>query len=173
LWLNCHVTIDPTLINHIMGLSMQGPDPQDFYPGKAMDRALAQRIKDTYGDVEKGMQGYKVASIQSGAVCLSCQLIVGNLVWKNRLTQVTSFVVNLAGKCAEGIQMNWGKYLVNQLEIDYREAQDQGYKFHFSWLLIPISFISWEMSEGATFPDIEPFEPLAAKFSTLWYLNAI
>jgi hypothetical protein len=25
------------------------------------------------------------------------------------------------------------------------------------------------MSEGATFLDIEPFEPLAAKFSTLWY----
>ena len=42
------------LINRIMGLSMQGPDPQDFYPRKAIDRALAQRIKDTYGDVEKG-----------------------------------------------------------------------------------------------------------------------
>jgi hypothetical protein len=27
------------------------------------------------------------------------------------------------------------------------------------------------MPEGATFPDIEPFEPLAAKFSTLWYSN--
>jgi hypothetical protein len=25
------------------------------------------------------------------------------------------------------------------------------------------------MPEGATFLDIEPFEPLAAKFSTLWY----
>jgi hypothetical protein len=25
------------------------------------------------------------------------------------------------------------------------------------------------MPEGATFPDIEPFEPLAAKFTTLWY----
>jgi hypothetical protein len=25
------------------------------------------------------------------------------------------------------------------------------------------------MLEGATFPDIEPFEPLAVKFSTLWY----
>jgi hypothetical protein len=33
-----------------------------------MDRALAQRIKDTYGDVEKGTRGYKVASIQSGTV---------------------------------------------------------------------------------------------------------
>jgi hypothetical protein len=34
---------------------MQGPDPQDFYLGKATYHALAQKIKDTYGDVEKGM----------------------------------------------------------------------------------------------------------------------
>jgi hypothetical protein len=48
-------------------------------------------------------------------------------------------------------------------------VQDQGYEFHFSWILILIAFIAWEMPEGATFPDIEPFEPLAANFSTLWY----
>jgi hypothetical protein len=42
---------------------MQGPDPQDLYPGKDTNRTLAQKIKDTYGDVDKGMQGYKVASI--------------------------------------------------------------------------------------------------------------
>ena len=46
--------MDPMLINQIAGLSMKGPDPQDFYPGKTMDRSLAQKIKDTYGDVEKG-----------------------------------------------------------------------------------------------------------------------
>jgi hypothetical protein len=40
LWLNCHITVDPMLINYITGLIMQGPDPQDFYHGKAMDRAL-------------------------------------------------------------------------------------------------------------------------------------
>jgi hypothetical protein len=50
--------------------------------------------------------------------------------------------------------MNWVKYLVNQLELDCREAQDQGYEFHFSWLLILIAFIAWEMPEGATFPDL-------------------
>jgi hypothetical protein len=171
LWLNHRITVDPMLINQITGLSMQGPDPQDFYPGKTMDRALAQKIKETYGDVEKGTRGYKVASIQNGAVHLACQLIAGKLVRKNRPTQVTGFVVDLAGKCAEGVQMNWAQYLVNQLELDCREAQDQGYEFHFSWLLILIAFIAWEMSEGATFPDIEPFEPLAAKFSTLWYSN--
>jgi hypothetical protein len=65
--------------------------------------------------------------------------------------------------------MNWVKYLFNQLELDCREAQDQGYEFHFSQLLILISFVAWEMSEGATFSDIEPFEPLAVKFTTLWY----
>jgi hypothetical protein len=58
---------------------MQGPDPLDFYPGKVADHALAQRIKDTYGDVEKGKWGYKIASIQNGAVHLDCQLIAGKL----------------------------------------------------------------------------------------------
>jgi hypothetical protein len=87
-----------------------------------MDYALAQRIKDTYGNVKKGTRGYKVASIQSGTVCLSCQMIAGKLVCKNRPTQVTGFVVDLVGKCVEGLQMNWEKYLVNQLEIDCREA---------------------------------------------------
>lgn len=83
LWLNRRITVDLTLINRITGLSMQGHDPHDFYPKKTMDLALAQRIKDTYGDVEKGTRGYKVASIQSGAVRLACQLIVGKLVSKN------------------------------------------------------------------------------------------
>jgi hypothetical protein len=81
------------------------------------------------------------------------------------------FVVDLIGKCAEGLHINWAKYLVNQLELDCREARDQGYEFHFSWLLILITFIAWEMLEGATFPDVEPFEPLVMKFSTLWYFN--
>jgi hypothetical protein len=115
LWLGKHITIDPALIQRITGLSMQGPDPQEFYPGKATDCALAQKIKDTYGDVEKGKRGYKVASIQNGVVRLTFQLIVGKIVQKNRLMQVTGFVIDLAGKCMEGIQINWVRYLVNQL----------------------------------------------------------
>jgi hypothetical protein len=55
LWLDHCITVDPMFIHRITGLSMQGPDQQDFYPGKATDRALSQKIKDTYDDVEKGM----------------------------------------------------------------------------------------------------------------------
>jgi hypothetical protein len=96
-------------------------------------------------------------------------MIAGKLVRKNRPTQVTVFIVDLVGKCMEGLQMNWAQYLVNQLEIDFREAQDQGYELHFSWLLILIAFIAWELPEGVTFLDIAPFEPLAGEFCTLWY----
>jgi hypothetical protein len=101
---------------------MQGPEPQEFYPGKATDRALAQKINDTYGDVEKGTQGYKVSSIQNGAVCLAFQLIARKLVRKNRPMQVIGFVVDLKRKCVEGLHMNWAKYLVNEMELDCREA---------------------------------------------------
>jgi hypothetical protein len=54
LWLDHRITMDPILINRITGLSMQIPNPQEFYPGKTADRTLAQRIKDKYGDLEKG-----------------------------------------------------------------------------------------------------------------------
>jgi hypothetical protein len=55
IWLDRCITVDLTSIHRITGLSMQGPDPQDFYPGKASNCTLAQRIKDTYRNVEKGM----------------------------------------------------------------------------------------------------------------------
>jgi hypothetical protein len=102
-------------------------------------------------------------------VRLAFQLIVGKLVRKKRRTQVKGFIVDLAGKCVEGLWMNWVKYLVNQLELDCREAEDQGYEFHFSWLMILIAFTAWEMLEGETFLDIDPFEPLTVKFTTLSY----
>jgi hypothetical protein len=55
LWLNHCITINPMLINRINRLSMQGPNPHEYYPRKAVDRDLAQKIKEAYGDVEKGV----------------------------------------------------------------------------------------------------------------------
>jgi hypothetical protein len=42
LWLDRCINVDLVLIHQITGLSMQGLDPQDYYPGKVADRALAQ-----------------------------------------------------------------------------------------------------------------------------------
>jgi hypothetical protein len=116
LWLNRRIIVDPTLIHHITGLSMKGSDPQQFYPGKALDCSLAQCIKEAYDEVKKQKRGYKVASIQDRVVHLTWQLISGKLIRKNHPTQVTGFMVDLAGKCVEGMQMNWVSYLVNELK---------------------------------------------------------
>jgi hypothetical protein len=63
LWLDQWIIVDPVLIHLNTGLSMQGPDPRQFYPGKASDRSLVQRIKEAYDEVEKGKRRYKVTSI--------------------------------------------------------------------------------------------------------------
>jgi hypothetical protein len=55
--------MDPMSIHLITGLSMEGPDTQHLYPRNTLDHSLAQRIKEYYGNVEKGKRGYKVASI--------------------------------------------------------------------------------------------------------------
>jgi hypothetical protein len=119
---------------------------------------LAQCIKEAYGDVEKGKRGYKVASIQDGTVHLACHMIEGKLMRKNLPMKVIGFLVDCVEKCIKGMQMNSTSYLVNELE-DCHEAQDQGYEFHFSWLLILIAFFTWEMSEVVKFLEFEPFDP--------------
>jgi hypothetical protein len=69
--INQWIIVDLVLIHHITGLRMQGPDPRQFFPGKASDCSLAQHIKEAYGEVEKGKRGYKVASIHDGTVHLA------------------------------------------------------------------------------------------------------
>jgi hypothetical protein len=53
-WLDKCITVDLALIQLVIGLSMQGLDPQQLYSGKASDRSLEQVIKDAYDKVEKG-----------------------------------------------------------------------------------------------------------------------
>jgi hypothetical protein len=74
------------MIHLITRLSIQGSDPHQFYPINTSYRSLAQHIREAYGDVEKGKRGYKVSSIQDGAVHLACHLIAGKIVRKNHPT---------------------------------------------------------------------------------------
>jgi hypothetical protein len=113
------------------------------------------------------MEQFRVIAV----VCLSFQLLYGNIVRKNHPTQFIGFLVDLTVNCVEGMQMNWANYLVNELEKDCCEAWDLGYEFNYSWLIILVTFVAWKMPEESTFPKIKPTEPLVAQFSTLWYTN--
>ena len=65
-------------------------------------------------------------------MCLNFQLIAGKIVRKDHPTQVTGFMVDLAEKYVEGMQMNWVSYLINELEKYCCTVQDLGYEFHLS-----------------------------------------
>jgi hypothetical protein len=145
MWLDRRINVDPTPIHLIIGWSMQGLNPQQFYPRKTSDRSLKQCIKEAYRKVEKGKRGYKVASIHDGAVRLACHLIAGKIIRKNHPSQVIRFMVDLTRKCVEGMQMNGARYLINELEKDCHEVHDQGYEFHFSWFLVLIAFVAWKI----------------------------
>jgi hypothetical protein len=49
--------MDPMLIHMITGLSVQGTDPHQFYLEKSVDCSMEQRIKYTYGNLDKGKRG--------------------------------------------------------------------------------------------------------------------
>jgi hypothetical protein len=56
LWLDCHITIDLTLINRIIGLRMYGPDPHEYYPGKTANRSLVQKTKNPMAMLRKARE---------------------------------------------------------------------------------------------------------------------
>ena len=53
----------------------------------------------------------------------------------------------LADLCAQGVQINWCHFLLKELIQDSIDAQERGWAFHYSWLLILISFIGWYEQE--------------------------
>ena len=45
--------------------------------------------------------------------------------------------------CAEGVQINWSQFLLNELLQEEALAQEKDTTLHYSWLLILISFTVW------------------------------
>jgi hypothetical protein len=87
--------------------------------------------------------GLDVASISDDCVKFAMQVLACKLLRKCRRDQVPAGAITVTEKCVEGVQMNWETFLVNQFQIDYREAQDRGMEFHYAWLLILIALVAW------------------------------
>ena len=84
-----------------------------------------------------------------------------------RPTECTTATVELAEKCVQGVHINWSQFLLNELMDDAFDAQElPTAKFHFSWLLIMISFATWTPPLDYQPMDI-PVELLGAPFQNL------
>jgi len=67
----------------------------------------------------------------------------------------------------EDIQFNWVHYLCSEFLANYGEAQDDSKTFHYSWLLLSIVLVAWELLEDNQFPPIEKDLLAAENFASL------
>ena len=74
----------------------------------------------------------------------------------------------LVALCAEGVQINWSQFLLNELLQDASLAQEEGTSFHYSWLLILISFIVWSKLEDYQQVYL-PIRCRGARYQNLWF----
>jgi hypothetical protein len=63
---------------------------------------------------------------------------------KCRKEEVPARVVEAAVQCTKGRSMSWAPYFLNSFLEDYKDTQDWGSEFHYSWLLILIALIGWK-----------------------------
>ena len=85
-----------------------------------------------------------------------------------RPTECTTATVKLAEKCAQGVHINWSQFLLNELMDDARKLKEQSMtKFHFSWILILISFVVWALPLDYQSMDI-PVELLIMPYQNIW-----
>ena len=52
-----------------------------------------------------------------------------------------------------------------------REAEEKSKTFHYTWLLLSIVLIEWELREEIQFPSVTPDLHDAVKYASLWAMK--
>ena len=60
------------------------------------------------------------------------------------------------------------RYLYGDFLINCREAQEVSKSFHYTWLLLSIVLVGWELPEDSRIPSVVPDLPKVAKYASLW-----
>lgn len=70
-----------------------------------------------------------------------------------------------------GVSLTWSHCLVEEIHLDCLKAQERRRYFHYSWLLILISLVTWEELVNMDFIKQLPGCCLAMKYTSLWHLK--
>ena len=110
------------LTSKIIGLPKDGTDPSQYIHSKDNERKLAMDLKKHYA-LERDGRAYRINSINDRTVCIGAKILSSKVIRKNLPFQCNSMVVACAEMCAQGVQMNWSLFLMNQLAKDTVAAQ--------------------------------------------------
>jgi hypothetical protein len=160
------VPIDVDLIAKITGFLPSGVKPEDYLDNKARDKEIAEEVKAQFR-TNRGTRGIIIKDINDPATKFSTNLMACKLLRKCRKEEAPTGVIEVVVQCAKGVVLSWAPYLLNQFLIDCRDAQDNGTKFHYSWLLILIALVGWKEPKFSSFLDRKG-KCCATWYETLW-----
>lgn len=166
-FLNASIPITDMLIHRITLLPHLGLNLAKAFGGKTSEHELVEKMKDKFKLVKKS-RGYSITSINDPTVEVAMQILVAKVMRKCRTDKVSAPVVLLVAQCTEGLQFNWACYQCSEFLTNCREAQDESKSFHYSWLLLLIMLVTWDLLEDNQFPLVEKDFPEATKFVSLW-----
>jgi hypothetical protein len=142
IWLDKLISIDVELIAHITGLPSRGTDPVQFLNDKTKEKALVEDMKNKY-NIERGMLEIIIKRISDIVTKMAAKIMAYKLLKKCHKEEVSVGIVVVAAQCVEGTTITWAPYLLNLFLNDYKDVQDLGTKFHYSWLIMLISIMGW------------------------------
>jgi hypothetical protein len=142
IWLDKPVPITVELITQITRLPTRGMDPALILDDKSKEKTLAEEMKNKYG-TDRGTRGIIIKWINNASTQLGAKILACKLLRKCRKEEVSAGVIFFAAQCTEGTSMSWAPYLSNLFQVDCKDTQDKGTKFHYSWLITLIVFMEW------------------------------
>lgn len=137
------MSIDIKVITFITGLPTTGESPAQYLDDKTKEKALTEEMKKTYG-TERSSRGIIIKRIGDTVTRMATKLMACKMLRKCCKEEVHDGVVAVAAQCASGTLLSWAPYLLNLFLDDYKDAQDLGTKFHYSWLILLIALIEWK-----------------------------
>jgi len=136
------MSIDTQLIVWITILPTQREEPFPLFTNKANEKELLERMKEKY-EIYSVACGLDWAIITNYKTGFATQDFACKILRKFHKYQVPERAIVVAKKCVVGLMMNLFTFSVNQLFLDYRDAQERGTKFHYARSLIFITLTAW------------------------------
>jgi hypothetical protein len=117
---------------------------------KKKEKELSEEMKKKYG-TERGSHGIIIKWISDIATRMAMKIMACKILKKFHNEKVSVGVVTVATQCAEVTKLRWAPYLLNFFLDDWKDVQDMGSKFHYSWLIILIAIMGWKEPKYAFF----------------------
>jgi hypothetical protein len=121
-----------------------------FLDEKTKEKVLAEEMKKKY-DIDRGTRGIIIKRINDTTTQLGVKVLAYKLLRKFFREEVPARVVAVATQCVESTLMSWESYLSKFFLEYYKDAQDIGTCFHYSWMITLIAFMGWREPRYVTF----------------------